>query len=505
MVALNEQALDEKLSELEQARQWSPRVISKLETLIRTGSDLDLFRINPIQYAADRAVAEQEAIDLFLFGTKLGLFEMNWHLLCAFCGQVVHSLRSMSRLHSHYSCNCCSLENDGMLDDLIQVAFTISPRVRDITYHHPENLPIEEFCWHYHKSRDVAHMMNGMSFEEFGAAITRHMSYLEPGETKVVEFDVQPGLVSGADFIGQTRFAMHTAVEPTSELQNIKIRMLDGSIEGVDPILVPQRIEQFGKAYDIPASAPISTGKTQIEFTNAMSQRSALWLYHIYSALGEPGNVTFKPLLTGKRLLNTQTFRDLFRSEVIQSDEGLGVRDITFMFTDLKGSTALYDQIGDAKAYYLVRQHFDTLGRVIGQNNGAIVKTIGDAVMATFNTPADAIKAALAMLGEIEEFNKGISEKLILKIGLHRGHSIAVTLNDKVDYFGQTVNIASRIQNLAGAGEICISDTIYGAQGLDTLLGKQVTVTPEDAMLKGVGEKVHIYRITVGVPVAQAE
>src|SRR5688572_25907608 len=152
-IMLKEQVLDEKLSELEQARQWSPRVISKLETLIRTGSDLDLFRINPIQYATDRSMAEQEAVDLFLYGAKVGLFEMDWHLVCMYCGQIVHSLRNMSRLHSHFTCNCCSVENTSTLDDLIQVAFTISPRVRAIAYHHPETLPIEDFIFNYHKSR----------------------------------------------------------------------------------------------------------------------------------------------------------------------------------------------------------------------------------------------------------------------------------------------------------------------------------------------------------------
>jgi class 3 adenylate cyclase len=106
----------------------------------------------------------------------------------------------------------------------------------------------------------------------------------------------------------------------------------------------------------------------------------------------------FDQVLTGKRLLSTQTFRDLFRNEVISTTEGLTARDITVLFTDLKGSTALYDRIGDRPAFNLVRQHFDSLGKVILAHDEAIVKTIGDAIMASFLTPASAVVRESSMV-----------------------------------------------------------------------------------------------------------
>jgi len=98
--------------------------------------------------------------------------------------------------------------------------------------------------------------------------------------------------------------------------------------------------------------------------------------------------------LDGKRILTSQTFRDLFRHEVIKGNEGINVEDLTIIFTDLKGSTELYDRVGDLKAFNLVNQHFESLAKVIVKNSGAIVKTIGDAIMATFANPLDALKAA---------------------------------------------------------------------------------------------------------------
>ena len=84
-VVVHEKILDERLAALERARAWSPRVISKLESHIRTADDVALFRINPIRFAAEKNIAEAETIDLFLHGAFLGLFEMDWLLLCSAC------------------------------------------------------------------------------------------------------------------------------------------------------------------------------------------------------------------------------------------------------------------------------------------------------------------------------------------------------------------------------------------------------------------------------------
>src|SRR4051794_6919698 len=111
-IKVSARELDERLSKLEQARPWSPRVISKLETFIRSAPELDLFRVNPVQYALDRGMAEAEAVALFLHATKVGLFEMDWHVVCPHCGYVVDSLHSMSQLRAHYVCPICASERD---------------------------------------------------------------------------------------------------------------------------------------------------------------------------------------------------------------------------------------------------------------------------------------------------------------------------------------------------------------------------------------------------------
>ena len=147
-----------------------------------------------------------------------------------------------------------------------------------------------------------------------------------------------------------------------------------------------------------------------------------------------------RPFLTAKRLLTNQTFRDIYRTDTLDVDQRLKITSLTFLFTDLKGSTALYERVGDLVAYDLVRQHFHVLTEIVAAEAGAIVKTIGDAVMATFPTPDRALAAALRMREAMSRINaeRG-NQDLLLKIGIHEGPCLAVILNDSQDYFGQTV------------------------------------------------------------------
>ena len=112
-----------------------------------------------------------------------------------------------------------------------------------------------------------------------------------------------------------------------------------------------------------------------------------------------------KPFLTAKRLLTNQTFRDIYRTDTLDVDQRLKITSLTFLFTDLKGSTELYERVGDLVAYDLVRAHFRVLHEIVASEAGAVVKTIGDAVMATFPTPDRAVAAALRMREAMRELN----------------------------------------------------------------------------------------------------
>jgi len=472
---LNENLLDERLAQLENARSWSPRLISKLESHIRTADDDGLFRINPFTFAASRNASEKEVIDLFLHATALGLFRMDWALFCPQCCCVVESFRSLRGLHNHYRCSFCQVGYETALDDYVAVSFTISPDVRGISYHHPELLSAWENFIKVGNTRDGV-LPDGTAFIDAKEKFGRVISYLPAGETTRLELDVTEGTILGASPEGKAALLFSVAGPPApAQLRRIRY---------------DQDVEAF-------TTGDVAPGKIIFEVENLTSERGTLVI-----AVVPPGvdvasaPITFVPFLNGNRLLTTQTFRDLFRSEVIKASEGIAAKDVTLLFTDLKESTALYDRIGDLNAFSLVQQHFDRLQEVTVRHNGAIIKTIGDAIMAAFLAPADAVAAALAMRTDIAAFNRGKPDReLILKIGLHQGTAIAVTLNERLDYFGQTVNIAARVQAIAEADEIYLSEQVFQANGVRTLL-ETLQINSRISRLRGVQQDLRLYCVS---------
>jgi class 3 adenylate cyclase len=143
-----------------------------------------------------------------------------------------------------------------------------------------------------------------------------------------------------------------------------------------------------------------------------------------------------------------------------------------------------------------VQRHFQHLLDAAVRHHGAVTKTIGDAVMAAFSTSADAVRAALDMREAVDLLNRDrLQRDFILKIGVHRGAAIAVTLNERLDYFGQTVNIAARVQNLADGDEICITEEVYGAPAVAEIIAPY-PVAKSEAELKGVSKAMSVYHLS---------
>jgi class 3 adenylate cyclase len=172
---------------------------------------------------------------------------------------------------------------------------------------------------------------------------------------------------------------------------------------------------------------------------------------------------------TAAEVTALQTFRDLFSSEALRPGEQISVGTLTVLFTDLRNSTRLYREIGDATAFGRVMNHFDILKQAISSHDGAIVKTIGDAVMAVFRCPADGVEAML----EVQELLASPPDggmPLALKAGLHTGPCIAVTLNDRLDYFGSTVNMAARLEGLSSGLDVILSQNAFEDPKVQELL-----------------------------------
>ena len=204
---------------------------------------------------------------------------------------------------------------------------------------------------------------------------------------------------------------------------------------------------------------------------------------------------------TAAEVTALQMFRDLFSNEALRPGEQISVGSLTILFTDLKDSTRLYREIGDAPAFGSVMNHFDVLREVISEEDGALVKTIGDAIMAVFRRPAGALRAILKAQKRLGSPPAGM-RPLKLKVGIHAGPSIAVTLNERLDYFGCTVNMAARLEGLSTGEDVVISSAVHADPEVAELLespGCALTATPFEKMLKGFDEESFmLWRIKAG-------
>ncbi len=458
-------------------KQLDQNLVNLLENFIKESDDLSLFRINPYYFAKDHSLSENQSIDLFLYSAKAGIFFMEWLLLCPRCGDPVKNFNKLLHVQNQYHCEFCRRDYQTYIDDSIKISFTIHPDIRKISFHDPLNLTIEDYQYKYLFSREGKIPGLGNKFTVFFRNRERFLKFIEPGETIEADLVAEKGFLEGNDLFHHADFLIQVKEDSKNDTNEIK------AIFENDQLTVNQ--------YEI------KPGNYKFGIINKSNLKIPFSVYQLdEDFLTSKFNVEFDPYLTAKTLLNNKTFRDIFKGEDIVGASGLSIKDVTLLFTDLKGSTSLYERIGDLKAFSLVQQHFDEVAQVIVRNSGVLIKTIGDAIMASFLNPYDAMKASIEMLEAIENFNQRQHNKeIILKIGIHSGSSIAVTLNERIDYFGQIVNIAARVQGVAEGEEICFTREIFNFPKVDELV-QNGKLKMEEHLLKGLSKEIPIYKFS---------
>ncbi|HEX5318124.1 MAG TPA: adenylate/guanylate cyclase domain-containing protein [Stellaceae bacterium] len=451
-----------------------PEVAAAIEAEIREAPDRALCRINALAFAAKHRLDDERVIAAFLRAAHFGLFDLSWNVLCPGCGGVLGegtTLKTVDR--SEYLCALCADGYEPNLDEMVEVTFTVSPRVRHIDAHTPHELPYFEYLRQvfYASAMDLPE-----DFERIGEEITLDTLELPAGEKAQLSLHLPAEFLIVFDPVTHSAQFIEVKGEPTRDRQNLAIA--------------------FTQLQAPTATVEMRPGPLRLSLENRTDTRVLPGVWIVGDTLHEL-LARRRPFLTAKQLLTNQVFRDLYGTNTLDPEQRLKITSLTFLFTDLKGSTALYERVGDIAAYDLVRAHFHVLNDIVSGEHGAVVKTIGDAVMATFTTPDRAVAAALRMREAMERLNgeRG-SNDLTLKIGIHEGPCLAVVLNDHQDYFGSTVNIASRVQELARDRAIYVSEPIVSYAPTTTLLAaKGLKPVPQNRELRGIAEEYAVYEI----------
>src|SRR5215475_5550477 len=452
-----------------------PAVADAIVRTINDGKDHELNRINALEFSKRADLDEEKTISGFLQAAKLGLFDLSWNVLCPGCSGVLDAHDTLKSLRpDDYHCGLCACGYECSVDEQVEVAFTVARRVRRIAAHDPHALPLWEYYKQVFWSSGID--LNKESFDSLTEEVTLDSLELPAGEKAVLSLQLPAQFIIVFEPVTHAAQFIDVRGEPTKERQQLSLI--------------------YNKAHPPTGKMTMRPGPLRLSIDNQAGVRVLPTVFIAADALHELLGKR-KPFLTAKRMLSNQTFRDVFKADNLHFDQRLKITSLTFLFTDLKGSTALYERVGDLAAFDLVRAHFRALLDIIASEKGAVVKTIGDAVMATFIRPEDALMAGLKMRAAMDELNKERDSKdLIVKIGIHEGPCLAVMLNERQDYFGQTVNIAARVQNLSTSQEIHITAPVIGSPAVATLLEKEaITPIQKHAALRGIADKMVVYEI----------
>ena len=452
-----------------------PAVADAIARLIANGEDFELNRINALDFSNHNSLDEEKVISGFLHASRLGLFDLSWNVLCPGCGGVLGAHDTLKSLRpDDYHCGLCACGYEPSVDEQVEVAFTVSPKIRRVAAHEPNTLPFWEYYRQVFWSSGID--LNKDNFASMKDEVALETLELPPDEKAVMSLQLPPQFIIVFEPVTHSAQFIDVQGEPTKERQQLSL--------------------VYNKAHPPTGSMTLRPGPLRLSLDNQSDLRVLPGIFvagdKLHELLGKR-----RPFLTAKRMLSNQTFRDVFKADNLNVDQRLKITSLTFLFTDLKGSTALYERVGDLAAFDLVRAHFRALLDIIASEKGAVVKTIGDAVMATFIRPENALMAGLKMRAAMGELNKQRGSKdLVVKIGIHEGPCLAVMLNERQDYFGQTVNIAARVQSLSTSQEIHITAPVIESPGVVTILEKEeIKPIQKHAALRGIADKMVVYEI----------
>jgi class 3 adenylate cyclase len=461
-----------RLDAMRSAGGFPADMVERFATFLDTAPEDQVFRMSPPIYAVSHGIEALVAADLFLHATAAGILDFSWGVICPGCCSFLITRGALRSLSERRRCEFCRIPVSAALDDNVEVAFTVSSHVRRLRYHDAGSLDMRREGIRIFFSPSVAHD------SDFHARLRQSVLYgdrTRSGATTDIALSFPPGayvLMAPASH-SVLHFELNADAPPLLEVD-----LLDGRT--------------------VPDRGSVRTGGT-LRLRNLSPQVAGFLVLADSMPPPEarspdlvPPTYVLRRFLSGKQLITSQSFLELFRAESIPGEGGLELKNITVLFTDLRGSTELYERLGDLRAFDLVRRHFASLREIVGSLGGAVVKTIGDAIMASFAEAAAALDAATSMNRMMADIDPGLS----LKIGLHSGPCIAVELNERLDYFGRTVNVASRVQSLAGEREILCTEPVFNAPGSGEVIRRAgLLAQRSEAALKGIAEAVPVFRL----------
>lgn len=405
-----------------------------LLTTLQNSDDLDLEAIQPIKLAKNWNEPLYKVLEILFFATNLKILNLQWQVDCPSCRLTQKNIQNISEVTDSMYCSYCKKEFELDFHNSINLVFQPHPLVR--------KLDVKKYC-------------------KSSPALRPHVKlhqYVYPGQKRFVKVNLKPG--SYKIYCEQTNSTVLAIVQEN----------------GLESATLTFNNRDTGNQNVVLSKEPNLVIHNQTDERIFVILEDLDWKKYSVSA---------------SEVTSLQLFRNLFPNELLKNDQQFKCAEMTVMFTDLTDSSSMYSNNGDELATGQVIDHFEILRKIISEERGAIVKTIGDATMAIFQEPVNAVRAFNKAQKHFRE-TQDPDYKIILKGGVHCGNGIAVTLNNRIDFFGNTINIASRLVENAGSEQLVISSDACKNRNLELYLKNhkdEIKVKHFDVTLKGAEEK----------------
>lgn len=393
------------------SRMIDPFVIDTLGQFLEHASDLEVARIRPLALADRFKLNPNQVVDACLEGTRLGLFSLLWDIMCPSCRIPADIQETLSAIKAHGYCEACDLNFGIDLADSVELIFRAHPEIREVV---TGTYCIGGPAW----SRHVVAQMRLAAGERFACDLNlTEGAYVVRGPQMPFTVDFRIGHSAG-----MRRIELSLARPPADA--RIQLPMGSQVIHLCNDSAIAQqvRIERTVDRHDALSAAKAST---------------------------------------------MALFRELFPGEVLSSDQIVSVAHITVMRIKLHGTQQLYDSLGDGPAFNQIRSTLDRTLRTIKENAGAVVKNIGEGLLASFADPKNAVSTA------IELIQRRSAVDLPLSVAIHSGTAMVATIDDRLDYFGKTLKSLEQLIDNASPQSISTTSGITELAEVQSLIKDQ--------------------------------
>ena len=390
----------------------SEKVASKLEHYLRTAASQALAQIQPYRLAVQLHVGRDEMLDACLIAANCGLLKLQWDIICPTCRAPASNEEVLSNIKNHTECEVCDVEFQSNVGNAIELVFQADGEIRTVDR--------GQYC-----SGGPVHSPHVVT-----------QLRIEPGEQLEVDINLTQGdyLMRG---VGAT------------QRQRLRVKA-----QGA-PSQLDLRLSHLGTISNVPV---LRAGPIAISLFNDEDQTRVIRVER---------TVERDNIVTAAAISADAKFRSLFPEQTFDRGMPVATEELALFWATVTNVDEVYRLRSEPEAYLLFQQLLQEIETIVNDHQGAVTKTVGEGLMASFQDRSKAVAAGLAIKDELRLSNK--FDGLEIGIGIHRSRTLVTTQNGRLDYFGAAVRLVETLAKRAGQG-VLLTATVFSDPATQAML-----------------------------------